>query len=117
QVGEVVEVRVSLIEKLLENSLVPVISPVAIDGAQRRLNVNADTAAGAIASALKADKLIFVTDVDGILKDDKLIEETTTVETLKMIEDGIIYGGMIPKVKAALKGLQGNVDEIMIVNG
>lgn len=117
QVGQVEKVNVKLIEALLLQDIVPVISPVAIDQTQKRLNVNADTAAGAVASALKAEKLIFVTDVDGILKEGQLIEATTNDEIQAMIADGTIYGGMIPKVKAALKGLRGDVETVMIVNG
>lgn len=117
QVGEITEVNTSFINELLDNKLVPVISPVAIDENGERYNVNADTAAGAVASALKAEQLIFVTDVAGILRDEELIEKITTKETEQLIEEGVIYGGMIPKVKAAMKGLQGNVEEVMIVNG
>ncbi len=83
----------------------------------KKYNVNADTAAGAIASALGAEQLIFVTDVPGILKDEQLLEEVTTDEVEMMIQDGIIFGGMIPKVKAAMKGLTNNVREVLIVNG
>lgn len=117
QVGQLTEVDTTVIDQLLKAGIVPIISPVAIDEKQQRLNVNADTAAGAIASALQAEKLMLVTDVPGILKDGMLIETVTTVEIQKMITDGTIYGGMIPKVKAAMKGLQGNVEEVMIVNG
>src|SRR5699024_7865484 len=87
-------------------NIVPVISPVAINKDNKRLNVNADTAAGAVASALHAKQLVIVTDVPGILKDGELIETVTTEEIYTMIEDGTIYGGMIPKLKA-----------VMIVNG
>lgn len=116
-VGEVSEVNTDYIHQLLEAGIVPVISPIAIGKDQKRYNINADTAAGAVASALHAKQLIFVTDVPGILKDDKLLESVTTEEVDQFIADGTIYGGMIPKVKAAVSGLMGNVDEVMIVNG
>ncbi len=79
--------------------------------------MNADTAAGAVASALGAKQLIFVTDVPGILQDGKLLESVTTEEIEQLIADGTIYGGMIPKVKAAVSGFMGNVKEVMIVDG
>ena len=116
-VGEVSEINTFFIKKLLTDGIVPVISPVAIGVDQRRYNVNADTAAGAIASAINADQLVFVTDVPGILKDNQLLKTVTVNDIEKMIESGIIHGGMIPKVKAAMDGLNGNVEEVMIVNG
>lgn len=116
-VGEIVNVNKQYIEQLLHLNIVPIISPIAIGSDQKRYNVNADTAAGAVASALKAKQLIFVTDVPGILKQDTLLETVTTEEVAQMIDDGTIYGGMIPKVKAAMKGLTSNVNEVVIVNG
>lgn len=116
-VGEISDVNVSVIETLLSLDFVPVISPVAIGEDGKRYNINADTAAGAIAKALNAKQLIFVTDVPGIMKDKELLEVVTTKEIEQFIEDGTIFGGMIPKVKAAINGLSGNVNEVMIVNG
>ena len=115
-VGEIVHVDTEYIEQLLELDIVPVISPIAISADQKIYNVNADTAAGAVAAALHAKQLIFVTDVPGILKDRKLLETVTMEEIEAMMNDGTIYGGMIPKVKAAMKGLS-IVKEVMIVNG
>src|SRR5690625_1374988 len=117
-VGEVSQVNVDYLHTLLEQNIVTIISPIAIGEKDRkRYNVNADTAAGAVASALQAEQLIFVTDVPGILKDGELLEEVTTTDIEGYIADGTIYGGMIPKVKAAMKGLTSHVREIMIVNG
>lgn len=116
-VGEVSHVNTDIIHRLLAENIIPVISPVAIDQAGKRYNINADTAAGAVASALEADQLTFVTDVPGILHDGKLLESVTKAEIDALIQSEVIYGGMIPKVKAAMKGLHGNVKEVMIVNG
>src|SRR5699024_2379717 len=102
QVGEVKAVNTSLIETVVNQGIVPVISPVAIDDKQKRYNVNADTAAGAVASALKATQLVFVTDVPGIIQDGTLLEQVTTDNIQQLIDNGTIYGGMIPKVKAAM---------------
>jgi len=115
-VGEIVRVDTEHIEQLLALDIVPVISPIALGTDEKRYNVNADTAAGAVAAALNAHQLIFVTDVPGILKDDELLETVTVAEIEEMLKDGTIYGGMIPKVKAAMNGLS-IVQEVMIVNG
>lgn len=116
-VGEVTNVNTGCVKELLNTGIVPIISPIAIGKDGKRYNVNADTAAGAIASALRAEQLVFVTDVPGILKEGKLLETVKTSEVEALINDGTIYGGMIPKIKAALDGVHGNVDEVMIVNG
>lgn len=116
-VAEVTGVNTAYIEHLLAADIVPIISPIAIGADGKRYNVNADTAAGAVASAIGAKQLIFVTDVPGILQDGTLLESVTTETIEKLIADGTIYGGMIPKVKAAVSGLLGNVEEVMIVNG
>lgn len=116
-VGEVTKVNTALLGELLAADVVPIISPIAVGPGQKIYNVNADTAAGAVASALQAEQLIFVTDVPGILQDGNLLESVTTTEIERLIASDVIYGGMIPKVKAAMKGLSGNVQEVMIVNG
>ncbi|HLQ96240.1 MAG TPA: acetylglutamate kinase [Pseudogracilibacillus sp.] len=117
QVGEIKYVETTFIHDLLKQGIIPVISPVALGNNQKRYNVNADTAAGAVASAIDAKQLIFVTDVPGILKENELVEKVSLTEVHQLLEDGTIYGGMIPKVKAATKGLQGSIQEVMIVDG
>lgn len=116
-VGEISQVNKTFLQKLLSDQVIPVISPIAIGLDGKRYNVNADTAAGAIAKALHAKQLIFVTDVPGVMKDGELLETVTAEDIKKLIADGVIYGGMIPKVKAALNSLDGNVHEVMIVDG
>ncbi|NSL51485.1 acetylglutamate kinase [Calidifontibacillus erzurumensis] len=116
-VGEIEQVNAQFLLELISIGFVPVIAPIGVDDADQRYNINADTAAGAIAKAIGAEQLLFVTDVPGILKDGKLIEKTTPEEIEEMIEDGTIYGGMLPKVKAAIDSLTGNIKEVIIVNG
>lgn len=116
-VGEVTKVNITQLKQLVQSNLIPIISPIAIGEDGKRYNVNADTAAGAVASALRAEQLVFVTDVPGILQEGKLLESVTTSEVQELIADGTIYGGMIPKVKAALDGVMGHVNEVMIVDG
>src|SRR5699024_8240474 len=115
-VGEVEQVNVNLLHVLLSANYIPVISPLAVDTDGNRYNVNVDTAAGTIASSLNAEQLIFVTDVSAILKHGEIIEEVTIKEIETLIEEKIIYGSMIPKVKAAINGLAGDVKEVKMID-
>lgn len=114
-VGVAEHVDPTLIEQLAEAGYVPVISPIVAGPDGMRLNMNADTAASHYASALKAEEIVFVTDVPGIMKDDQLIDHLTDDEVNTLMEDGTIYGGMIPKVKAALHSLSGRIKTVRIV--
>ena len=120
-VGETEFVNPQILEILIQNGYIPVISPLAIDLNGNIYNMNADIVAGDIAVALKAKKLIMLTDVDGIYRDknDKtsLISSTTSKELEKMLKEGIIEGGMIPKVESILRALKGGVDKAHIING
>ncbi len=115
-VGEVVNVHTKLLHTLLRHGYVPVIAPIGVDERGQTYNINADTAASAIAQALSADKLVFVTDVAGILKNGEVVKEATVQTIEAMMADGTISGGMIPKVKAALHALD-SVEEVAIVSG
>lgn len=95
---------------------IPVIAPIGING-NEIYNINADNAAAGIATALGAKELIFITDVDGILHEGNLVKETDESEIATFIETGVITGGMIPKVQAALASLKMGVQKISIVNG
>ncbi|MEH7381725.1 acetylglutamate kinase [Bacillus sp. JJ1533] len=117
-VGEIEQVNVTFLELLLSQNYVPVISPIGIDGDFTKYNINADTAAASVAIELKAEHLLFVTDVDGIKKNDEVLPSLSMDSVLTLIEEGTIYGGMIPKVKAALSALNdGGLKEITIING
>ncbi|MBW7474968.1 acetylglutamate kinase [Paenibacillus oenotherae] len=120
-VGDVTDVNAEIIEGVMGMGYIPVIAPIGIDEAGQRYNINADTAAGAVASHLGVERMIVVTDVPGILKTidgEKRVLPAVTVEEIEaMIESGEIYGGMIPKVRAAIQCIQGNVREVIIVNG
>lgn len=116
-VGQIANVHVHLIKTLLDSDYIPVIAPLARTEDHQTLNVNADTAAAAIASALGAKKLLFVTDVPGIVKEKKVIDHTTPEEIEELIVSGVINGGMIPKVQAAIKSLSKSLKEVMIVSG
>ena len=120
-VGEVRKVNVQLLQGLIGLGITPVIAPVGVDEQGQRYNINADVAAGAVASQLGVEKMIVVTDVSGILKEidgvKVVLPSVTQAEIEAMIASGEIYGGMIPKVRSALDCLHGHVREVVIVNG
>lgn len=121
-VGNVSHVNAELIQGVVKMGYMPVIAPIGLgaDGGQR-YNINADTAAGAVASHLGVERMIVVTDVPGIMKtvdgEKKVLPTVTVQEIDEMIASGEIYGGMIPKVRAAVQCIQGKVREVIIVNG
>lgn len=120
-VGDVTDVNAEVIEGIMGMGYIPVIAPIGIDEQGQRYNINADTAAGAVASHLGVERMIVVTDVPGILKTVNGVKQvlpTVTVEEIEaMIASCEIYGGMIPKVRAAIQCIQGKVREVIIVNG
>ena len=108
RVGEVSAVQTDLIIGLLHHDFIPVFSPVCADAAEpgKLLNVNADSVAGALAGALEADRVIFMTDVPGVLdKNGEMLPTLTESRVRELIDDGVITGGMIPKVTACLNAL------------
>jgi len=117
-VGEPKVVNRAVIDMVLGAELIPVIAPVAPGTDGHTYNVNADTFAGAIAGALNAARLLFLTDVPGVLdRNKKLIRELTRKEALALIADGTISGGMIPKVETCLDALDRGVEGVVILNG
>lgn len=120
-VGTVTKINPGVIDVIAEAGFIPVISPVAADENGTTLNINADHLAGSLACALKADKLIMLTDVEGIMGDPEdvasLIEELTIDEVKEMTQDGYIVKGMIPKVEACVTALQGGVERTHIIDG
>ena len=116
-VGEVESVNADLLETLLDKLYVPVISPIGMGEDGQAYNINADTAAAAIAVALKAEKLIYLTDVAGILENGELISEIRASELRAKIASGAIKGGMVAKANAALAALDGGVVSVHILDG
>ena len=120
-VGEIDRVNTKLLDMLLDNDFIPVISPVGIDFEGNSLNLNADTAAGEVASAIGAEKLIILTDVPGVLRDpsdpDSLIKKIRISEVPALIEEGIITGGMIPKIETCVKAIENGVTSCHIIDG
>jgi len=120
-VGDVTDVNAEIIEGIMEMGYIPVIAPIGIDHHGQRYNINADTAAGAVASFLGVERMIVVTDVPGIMRtidgEKVTLPVVTVAEIEEMIATGEIYGGMIPKVRAAIQCIQGAVKEVVIVSG
>lgn len=117
-VGEPAEITPHVLEYFKESDITPVIAPIGIGKRGETLNVNADSVAGAIASALTAMRLLMLTDVEGVRdKDGALLSEITAAEARALIEDGTIHGGMIPKVETCLNALEEGVGGAVIIDG
>jgi len=117
-VGEPAEVDRTLLDLLARSEMIPVIAPVAPGRDGHTYNINADTFAGAIAGALAATRLLFLTDVPGVLdKDKKLIKELSVADAQALIKDGTISGGMIPKVETCIEAIRRGVEGVVILNG
>lgn len=120
-VGDITKISTDPLSKIIDNEEVPVIAPLGFDEKNNTYNVNADIAAGGIAAALKAEKLIFLTDVEGIMKDTE--DKTSLISTLKtkhvkgFIQRGTINGGMIPKVNSCLDALAAGIKKAHIIDG
>ena len=120
-VGDVENINPEILMILLEKNYIPVIATVGVDKEGVRYNINADTVAAQIAISLQAEKLIFLTDVDGIFKDSSnpstIISSLNINKTKELIESGCVQKGMIPKVEAAIQALKGGVKKIHLLNG
>ncbi|NLA92521.1 MAG: acetylglutamate kinase [Spirochaetales bacterium] len=120
-VGEVVKVKTALLNSLIEQDFIPVVSPIGTDREGNTYNINADYAASAIAGALNAQKLVFLTDVEGILKDvadpASRFSQLSLEEAEAYIADGTIKGGMIPKTECCIEGIKRGVQSVHILDG
>jgi len=117
-VGEPDKVDTTVLDQILGRELIPVLAPVAGSAAGGTYNVNADTFAGAIAGALKAKRLLLLTDVPGVLDRSKtLIKELSIADTRRLVADGTISGGMIPKVETCIYALEAGVEGVVILDG
>ena len=120
-VGEVKSVNARLLQLLVQADSIPVIATIARDAAGQRLNVNADTAAGAVAAAMKAEKLVVVSDTHGIRANpedaDSLLRHVTISQVDEMVKAGVISRGMLPKVEACVTALQAGVTKAHIIDG
>lgn len=116
-VGEITKVHPEIIKTLIKDDYIPIISPVGVDNKDQAYNINADTAATALAIALKAEKLTILTDVDGVYKKGKLIRHLGIKDAAKYIDKEIISAGMIPKVEACIKAVKSGITKAHLING
>ncbi len=120
-VGQISKVNVKLLEMLAQEEYIPVIAPIGVGADGQSYNINADTVAGEIAAALKAEKLMFLTDIDGVRMNPEdpssLISVISVDNVYRLIEQKVISGGMIPKVMGCIKGIEQGVNRTHIVNG
>ena len=120
-VGEVKKINPEILELFTENDYIPVISPIGVADDGTTLNLNADTVAGAIAGEMDAEKLIILTDVPGVLRDpndpSSLIQKIRIEEIPQLIEDGVITGGMIPKIETCVDAIKNGVKSAHIIDG
>lgn len=119
-VGKVKAVNPKIIRNLCDNGYIPVVAPVGIDENGHSYNINADTAASCLATAIKAEKLMLLTDIEGIkysMEDKEIIPIIDKKKTLELIEKGIISGGMIPKVLGCIEAIDNGVSRVHIIDG
>lgn len=118
QVGDVDQINASVLHLFIESDFIPVIAPLGVDAEGNTYNINADLVAGKVAEALQAEKLILLTNIAGVLgADKKVLTGLTTQDVDHLIDTGVIYGGMIPKVSCALDAVKGGVVSAHIVDG
>jgi acetylglutamate kinase len=117
-VGEPLEVNPHIVEVISSSDLIPVIAPIGIGRGGETLNINADTFASALAARMKAKRLLLLTDVEGVLDTKKqLITQLTIEEARQLIKDGVISGGMIPKIEGCIEVVEAGVEGVVIIDG
>jgi acetylglutamate kinase len=120
-VGDVDAVHPGIIQRLLAEDLIPVVATIGADLEGQAYNINADTAAGAVAEALEAEKLVYLTDVLGVLRDlddpESLVTTASADELEKLIDDGVLTGGMIPKIRSCTRAVRNGVAHAHILDG
>ena len=117
-VGDPVEVNPHIVDVISNSDIIPVIAPVAFDRDGNTLNINADTFASALAAAMKAKRLLLLTDVAGVLDKNKtLIPQLTVAKARDLIRDGTISGGMIPKIEGCIEVVEAGVEAVVIIDG
>jgi len=117
-VGEVARINVEILQILEKSNLIPVVAPVGVGKNDETYNINADLVAGRIAGALRAEKLILMTDVQGVLDaGGRLVSSLTVAEAADLLQDDVLKGGMIPKVQCAIDAVQAGVEKVHIVDG
>ena len=118
KVGEVVSIETGVLNSLMSGGIIPVIAPVGVDDLGNTYNINADSVAGAVAGAVRAKRLHLLTDVPGVLdKDKQLIPSMTSTKAFEAIQNGLVVGGMIPKLQCCLEAILAGVEKVHIIDG
>ena len=116
-VGEITGVNVSYLKLLLDNNIMPVIAPIGVNESGQVHNINADLAAASIAAALKAEKLVYLSDVEGVMAQGNLINSMQRDQANRLITEGTISNGMIPKIRSAFTALDAGVNKVHLIDG
>lgn len=117
-VGEPVQINTEVLDVIQKSDIIPVIAPIGVSLEGETYNINADTAAGAIAAAMKAKRLLLLTDVSGVLdKQGKLMEELSVADARRLMTDGTISGGMIPKLETCISAVENGVEAVVVLDG
>ena len=117
-VGSPTRIDIKLIKNFIHKNFVPIITPMGLDEKKQAYNINADTAAGILATSLKSRRLLLMTDVDGVYDENKkLITEINSAEAEKLIYNQTIHGGMIPKIRTCINAVNNNVRGVVIIDG
>jgi acetylglutamate kinase len=117
RVGQVKSVNTTLLSLLLNNNTMPVIAPVGVDKEWKAHNINADLAAAGVAAALKAEKLVYLSDVEGVLVNGALVHSLKKTDARQLIEGGVIVNGMVPKIRSAFDALDAGVQKVHMIDG
>ena len=116
-VGEVTRVNTGFLEALFAQDVLPVIAPIGVDAEGTIHNINADVAAGSLAAALRAEKLVYLSDVPGVMVDEELLHSVDRARAAELVETGIISSGMLPKLRSAFGALDAGVGKVHIIDG
>ena len=116
-VGEVTSVNTQLLELLMKNDMIPVVAPIGMGERGELYNINADSVASAIAVALKAEKLVYLSDIEGVMVDGARVPSLNKSQSNTLIAEGKIYGGMIPKVQSAFEAIESGVKKVHFIDG
>jgi acetylglutamate kinase len=116
-VGDIVRVNTSFLHLLLTHGTMPVIAPVGVDTEGQVYNINADIAAGSIAAALQAEKLVYLSDVEGVMANGELVHSLDRAHAAALVEQGVISTGMVPKIRSAFGALDAGVNKVHIIDG
>jgi acetylglutamate kinase len=116
-VGEVTSVNTQLLELLMKNDMIPVVAPIGMGERGELYNINADSVASAIAVALKAEKLVYLSDIEGVMVDGARVPSLNKSQSNALIAEGKIYGGMIPKVQSAFEAIESGVKKVHFIDG